>query len=113
MSAKTESSETTILRRRVAALKREAASLGLLGPCVDRPPLTSRGRGTGPLSRGVLASRAVDRRPRQLLVTGFTGDEKEDVLTHLLVSIAAQHFCRCMFVIDVVVAAAAAVIIVN
>jgi len=86
MSAKTESSETSMLRRRVAALKREAASLGLLAPGMDRPALTPRGRGTGPLSRGVLASRAVDRRPRQLLVTGFTANEKEDVLTHLLVS---------------------------
>jgi len=87
MSAKTESSETTMLRRRVAELKREAASLGLFGPAADKSSLTLRGRGAGPLSRGVLASRTVDRRPRQLLVTGFTAEEKEDVLTHLLVSI--------------------------
>jgi len=76
-----------MLRRRVAELKREAASLGLLAPDMTRPSLTPRGRGAGPLSRGVLASRTVDRRPRQLLVTGFTVAEKEDVLTHLLVSI--------------------------
>jgi len=86
MSAKTESSETTMLRLRVAELKREAVSLGLLPPAMDRPSLTSRGRGAGPLSRGALASRTVDRRPRQLLVTGFAVDDKEDVLTHLLVS---------------------------
>lgn len=28
---------------------------------------------------------SADRRPRQLLVTGFEPDDKEDVLTHLLV----------------------------
>jgi len=93
MSTKTESSETTLLRRRVAALKREAASLGLLAPGADRPLMTPIGRGTGPLSRGVLANRAVDRRPRQLLVTGFSADDKEDVLTHLLVS-SSQCFYR-------------------
>ena len=87
MSAKTESSETTMLRRRVAELKREAASLGLFGPEPDKPSLTMRGRGPGPLSRGLLANRAVDRRPRQLLVTGFDAEYKEDVLTQLLVSI--------------------------
>jgi len=101
MSAK-ESSETTQLRQRVAALKREAASLGLLGPSSSRPSVVvtpkagddtrpsgfaPRGRVTGPLSRGVLANRAVDRRPRQLLVTGFKAEEKEDVLTELLVII--------------------------
>jgi len=86
-----------MLRRRVAALKREAAALGLLGPSMDRPTLNPRGRGTGPLSRGVLASRAVDRRPRQLLVTGFTAEDKEDVLTHLLVSVAFLfEFCCCL-----------------
>jgi len=86
MSSKTESSETTMLRLRVAALKREAASLGLLAPGVDQPSVAPRGRGAGPLSRGALANRTVDRRPRQLLVTGFSADDKEDVLTHLLVS---------------------------
>ena len=86
-----------MLRQRVAALKREAASLGLFGPPeADRPPmLTPRGRRAGPLSRGVLASRTVDRRPRQLLVTGFAAEEKEDVLTHLLVSFIMQYFTNC------------------
>jgi len=95
MSSKTETSETTLLRLRVAALKREAVSLGLFGPLeTDRPPmsLTPRGRGAGPLSRGVLASRTVDRRPRQLLVTGFAAEDKEDVLTHLLVSFILLYF---------------------
>ena len=94
-STKTDSSETTMLRRRLAELKREAASLGLLGPSVDRPAQpTPRGRGAGPLSRGVLASRTFDRRPRQLLVTGFMTEEKEDVLTHLLVSVVLTTSLR-------------------
>jgi len=88
-----------MLRRRVAELKREAASLGLLGPSMDhRPSLTSRGRGKGPISRGALASRTVDRRPRQLLVTGFTSAEKEDVLTHLLVSVPYIYHCTSRFI---------------
>ena len=102
MSTKAETSETTLLRRRVAALKREAASLGLLGAPAPPPPI-SRGRGAGPLSRGVLASRTVDRRPRQLLVTGFTADEKEDVLTHLLVSFVKRYFYRCIYLICFIV----------
>ena len=102
MSTKAETSETTLLRRRVAALKREAASLGLLGAPAPPPPI-SRGRGAGPLSRGVLASRTVDRRPRQLLVTGFTADEKEDVLTHLLVSFVLRYFYRCIYLICFIV----------
>jgi RNA-binding protein 26 len=95
------SAETSLLRRRVAALKREAASLGLLSgsPVLSASPVSSstpfvtspRGRGiVGGLQRrgrgyaGPLANRTFDRRPRQLLVTGFVADEKEDVLTHLL-----------------------------
>jgi hypothetical protein len=76
-----DSSDVSFLRRQIAEMKREAVSLGLF----DRPPPMQ-----SPLllRRGPLGDqRTVDRRPRQLLVTGFIADDKEDVLTHLLVSV--------------------------
>jgi len=70
----------SLLRKQIAVMKREAVSLGLF----DRPAPTPT---QSPLMMrlGMLDHRTVDRRPRQLYVTGFMAEDKEDVLTHLLV----------------------------
>lgn len=86
-----DGAEMSYLRRQIAEMKREAVSLGLF----DRPPPTQ-----SPLllRRGLLGDqRTVDRRPRQLLVTGFMADDKEDVLTHLLVRV--ENFGPSVFLI--------------
>lgn len=103
-----DGSDATELLKRVAALKEEAASLGLLGPTLNpgskpggslshvrgRGGTVARGRGIvqgarrwsgGFAGAGHTVDRphTVDRRPKQLMITGFLTDEKDDLLSHL------------------------------
>lgn len=51
-------------------------------------PPVGRGRGRGTLTGPAsVAARTLDRRPKQVEVTGFTAEEKEDVALHLGVCI--------------------------
>ena len=48
------------------------------------PPVVGRGRGRGALlGHASVAARTLDRRPKQVEVSGFTTEEKEDVALHL------------------------------
>ena len=48
------------------------------------PPVVGRGRGRGALlGHASVAARTLDRRPKQVEVTGFTVEEKEEVALHL------------------------------
>ena len=80
--------DTTELRYRVEELKKEAQSLGLLdaghrgrgrgraGRGISRGISRGHARGRGVVSR---SSAVLDKRPKQLLVEGFTAEEKDGV----------------------------------
>lgn len=86
-----QGADTTELKKKVAELKQEAMSLGLIG---GRPQL---GRGRGVVKRlsraasafrgrgrGVgLGARSLDHRPRRLQITGFEEEERDEVVAHL------------------------------
>ncbi|XP_064609964.1 RNA-binding protein 26-like isoform X2 [Liolophura sinensis] len=91
--------DTSDLRKKLDDLTREAASMGLLsgrGRGRGRGSIPrGRGRGSTTWSRGgrggrgrgfTAVSRRLDRRPKQLKMSGFGPDDKNDLLLHL-----AQH----------------------
>ncbi|KAK7869794.1 hypothetical protein R5R35_008321 [Gryllus longicercus] len=93
-----EGGDTSELQRKVAELKMEAHSLGLL-PGSSTHPRTTRGalhlhrgasRGLSRMPRGTtfrgrgrgFAHVSVDHRPTKVLVSGYEDDEKTEVLAH-------------------------------
>lgn len=92
-----EGGDTTELQRKVAELKMEAHSLGLLSGSVHARPsrgsvhlhrgstrgLTRMSRGSSFRGRGRgFAHVSVDHRPTKVLVSGYEDDEKTEVLAH-------------------------------
>lgn len=83
--------DTTELKHRVEELKKEAQSLGLLDSSHGRGRGRARGftrgfsrgraygRGRGIISR---SAAVLDKRPKQLLVEGFSGEERDLVTQH-------------------------------
>ncbi|XP_013385334.1 RNA-binding protein 26 [Lingula anatina] len=86
MTKETSGGDTSDLRKKIMELKREAAALGIVearrGRGRGRGGAAPRGRGRGRGRGGVtMAARSVDRRPRQLLVRGFSLNEKDEVIS--------------------------------
>lgn len=88
ISKQNEGADTSTLRRKVSELKKEAIALGLLGGPPMRGgrgrglhfPTSVRGRGIG---RGLYNSvLTVDRRPKQVLVKGYSVEDRDDVVAH-------------------------------
>ncbi|PNF30064.1 hypothetical protein B7P43_G05352 [Cryptotermes secundus] len=89
-----EGGDTSELQRKVAELKMEAHSLGLLQG--STPPVRPHHRTAVPLNRSLSRTRGspfrgrgrgfthvcVDHRPTKVLVSGYEEDEKTDVLAH-------------------------------
>lgn len=52
------------------------------------PPVFGRGRGRGAMfGKAAVVSRTLDRRPKIVEVTGFDAEEKDEITSHLNVSI--------------------------
>lgn len=108
LMTKTSSGEETLqLQKKLNELTKVANSLGLLGrgrgrgavargraattwiakgvvPPTPPPSPFGRGRGRGALfGKAGMAARTLDRRPKVVEVTGFDGDEKEEITSHL------------------------------
>ncbi|XP_013384517.1 RNA-binding protein 26 [Lingula anatina] len=86
MTKETSGGDTSDLKKKIMELKREAAALGIVearrGRGRGRGGAAPRGRGRGRGRGGVtMAARSVDRRPRQLLVRGFSLNEKDEVIS--------------------------------
>ncbi|XP_033115635.1 RNA-binding protein 26-like [Anneissia japonica] len=82
-----EGGDTSQLKKRVAQLKLEARSLGLLSSGRGRGSIMKgRGRGRGSYKRGRgnhhKTNTILDKRPRELIVSGFLESDKDEVITH-------------------------------
>ena len=64
------------------ALGRGRGSTTWVASGIAPPVGVGRGRGAM-LGRASVAARTLDRRPKQVEVTGFTAEEKEDIALHL------------------------------
>ncbi|GAB6027315.1 hypothetical protein CHUAL_001598 [Chamberlinius hualienensis] len=82
-----QGADTTALKKKVAELKSEAMSLGLLDQKAVLNKVVSkrssrgsfRGRSRGGVNSGV---RSVDHRPKRLQIGGFDEEEKEEIVKH-------------------------------
>uniref|UniRef100_A0A8D0CKR2 RNA binding motif protein 26 n=1 Tax=Scleropages formosus TaxID=113540 RepID=A0A8D0CKR2_SCLFO len=81
--------DTAQLRKKYTQLQLEAAKRGILGSgrgrgthVRGRGSLRSRGRGIRCLGRGALVHAVVDHRPRALEISGFTEQDRVDLLPH-------------------------------
>ncbi|XP_071951192.1 RNA-binding protein 26-like [Antedon mediterranea] len=92
-----EGGDTSQLKKKVAQLKLEAQSLGLLSSGRGRGHImkgrggigrsgAGRGRGRGSFRRGSTnhhkANTILDKRPRELTVSGFNESDKDEIITH-------------------------------
>lgn len=91
MTCQKEGHDADELRKRVMALKEEATSLGIFNsPGQGRGIIRGRGRGAHSVGRRWAVPRyranplTVDRRPKQLLVTGFQPEEKDELISHIM-----------------------------
>lgn len=91
MTCQKEGNDADELRKRVMALKEEATSLGIFSSLDQgRGFIRGRGRGAPAPGRRWAVPRyrtnplTVDRRTKQLLVTGFLPEERDELLAHIM-----------------------------
>ncbi|XP_039249169.2 RNA-binding protein 26-like [Styela clava] len=87
-NASSTGENTVNLKQKLNQLKMEASSLGLVNAYKGYQP-AQRGRGRGAYMHRAKAPRVfsasanLDRRPRELRITGFHDDEKDELVSHL------------------------------